>query len=90
MLRLVNLPWTLSRQELQRILARTLDTRVRYSKILYDRDTGLSRGVGVVQLDSEQLTKDVVRRGTLNIDGRTVVVLRDNSRNERRSNRMLS
>ena len=78
-MRLANVPWTVTRQDLARHLSRTLDTRVRFARVLYDRETGLSRGVGVVQLDNEQLTKDVIRRGTLTIEGRTVIVSRENS-----------
>lgn len=85
MIRLVNLPWTLTRQELQKFLGRTLDARIRYTRILYDRETGLSRGIGVAQLESEQLTKDVLRRGTLSIDGRTILVSRETRINQNRA-----
>ena len=77
-IKLINLPWTVTRQDLARQLNRILDTRVKYSRIMYDRETGLSRGIGVVQLDSEQLARDIIRRGTLDLGGRTVIVAREN------------
>lgn len=80
MLRLANLPWTMTRNELSRYISRMLDTRVRYSKVLYDKETGLSRGVAVVQLESDQLSRDILRRGSLTIEGRNVVVAKENSR----------
>lgn len=75
-IKLLNLPWTFTRQEVTRLLNRTLNTRLRYSRILYDKITGLSRGVAVVQFENEQLSKDMLRRGTLEIDGRTVIVVK--------------
>ena len=75
-IRIINLPWTFTRQDLSRFVKRTLDTRVKFSKVLYDKSTGLSRGIGIIQLDNERLSKDVIRRGTLDVEGRTCIVLR--------------
>lgn len=74
--RLVNLPWNLSRQELTKFVSQYLDTRVRYCKIVYDKSTGLSRGIAIMQLDNEQVTRDLIRTGTLDIDDRSVSVAR--------------
>lgn len=82
-IKLLNLPWTFTRQELTRFLSRTLNTRVRFSKILYDKQNGLSRGIGVVQLDNDQITRDMLRRGTLNVDGRNVIVVKGLENNNR-------
>lgn len=64
---------------------RAMDARVRYSKILYDKNTGLSRGVGLIQLDDEQVTRNIIRRGLLTIDDRSVIVSRESGQNSKRS-----
>lgn len=81
-IRLLNLPWTYTRQELSKYLSRTFNTRVKYSKILYDKQTGLSRGIGIVNLESDKLTRDVVRRGSLVVEGRNVIVMKGRTREQ--------
>lgn len=80
--KLVNLPWTFSRHELSRHLSRTLDTRVRYAKILFDKQTGLSRGIAYVQVEGDKLWREAARRGSLSIDGRNVLVTRAEGKSE--------
>lgn len=76
-LRLINLPWQLTRQDLSATISKILNTRVRYSKIIYDRRTGLSRGTAIVRLESDRVTKDALRRGNLDINGRNVIVIKN-------------
>lgn len=75
-LKLINLPWTFTRQDLSRFLGRTLNTRPRFTKILYDNKTGLSRGIGIAYVDNEEGVRSLIRRGQLQIDGRSVMVNR--------------
>lgn len=74
LLKLVNVPWNLGKTDLTRYLSRTLNSRVRYSKVLYDKTTGLSRGIALISLENDRLNNDVLKRGTLHIDGRNVGV----------------
>lgn len=67
----------MGRQELKGYLARTLDTRINYVRVLYDKATGLSRCAGTVVIDNEEVARSLLRRGSLNIDGRTVSVRLD-------------
>lgn len=82
MIKLLNLPWTFNNQELARFISRTLNTRVRRARVLYDRQTGLSRGIGLVQLESDRVANDATKRGTLTAEGRTVRVVRNNDQQE--------
>lgn len=84
-LRLINIPWQLTRQDLSSAISKILNTRVRYSKIMYDRRTGLSRGTAIVRLDSERVTRDALRRGSLDINGRNVIVLKSEVENKQQS-----
>lgn len=84
-LRLINLPWQLTRNDLANIMSKILNTRVRYSKIIYDRRTGLSRGTAIVRLDSDRITKDTLRRGTLDINGRNVIVVKSENKEQQQS-----
>lgn len=83
-LKILNLPWTMSRQDLVRFLSRTLNTRITYSRIHFDKNSGLSRGVATVQLENEQLAADVIRNGTLEVEGRNAIVVRADPRSEAR------
>lgn len=74
-LKILNLPWTMSRQDLVRFLSRTLNTRVVYSRVHFDKNTGLSRGVATIQLENEQLARDLLRNGTIEVEGRKALVL---------------
>lgn len=77
MIKLINIPWTVTRQDLMRIISRTLDTRVKSTRVLYDKETGLSRGIGLVMLESDKITKDFIRRGSITIEGRNVIVAKE-------------
>lgn len=79
-MRFLNLPWTFTRRDLARYLAKTLDTRVRYTRILYSKETGLSRGVGLAAIPDQKRAMDMITRGELEIEGRNIVVLRDTTR----------
>jgi len=74
MIKLTNVPWIMTRLDLARYLTRMLDSRVRYTKIIYDKETGLSRGIALVQIDNERVANDILRRGALVIEGRSVNV----------------
>lgn len=76
-IKLLNLPWTFTKSELSKFLSRTLNTRIRFSRILYDKQTGLSRGIGIAQIENEEMYKDVLRRGTLSVEGRNVLVVKN-------------
>lgn len=73
-LRLSNLPWTLTRHSLAKFLSHQLNGRVRYTRVIYDKNTGLSRGVGMVAMQDEKLTNALLKRGSIEIDGRNVIV----------------
>lgn len=75
-LRLANMPWNFTRSDLIRHFVNTLDSRVRETKIIYNKNTGLSRGVAKIELVDDDFTKDLLRRGSMEIDGRTVPVTR--------------
>lgn len=70
-LRLANIPWHLSREDLQRYFLVELNMRVRNTRIIYNKATGLSRGIGFVEVPD---SNDILAQGNLNIDGRDVSV----------------
>ena len=79
-LRLINLPWQLNRADLAHVLSKICNTKIRYSKIDYDKQTGLSRGTAIVRLDSDRITRDIIRRGELDINGRRVIALKSQNK----------
>lgn len=80
--RLLNLPWTVTRNELSRYLSKTLDTRVKASQILYDKKTGLSRGMGLVRFGDERVVRELIAKKNLEIEGRPVTVVYNHGRRD--------
>lgn len=51
-----------------------MNSKIRFSRILYDREKGLSRGVALISFETDKLNKEILRRGVINIEGRNVAV----------------
>lgn len=63
----------MTKRELASYLRNNFDSRVERVSILYNRQTGLSRGIAFVATDGYS---DLLERGNFNVEGRTVYVMR--------------
>lgn len=87
-IRLANIPWQITQHDLRRYFINELNVRVRNPKILYNKATGLSRGFGFVDT-TENDAKELLRRGSVQIDGREVIMTKYVDRRQGRSDDIL-
>lgn len=73
--RIINLPWLLNRQNLVEFFINHLNIKPRSANVLYNKDTGLSRGIAFVET-SESNVNELLKQGYFRIDGREVKVVR--------------
>lgn len=83
--RLANIPWQITQYDLKRYFMNELNIRVRNPRIIYNKSTGLSRGLGFIDT-TENDAKELLRRGSLHIDGREVSLSKHVDRRQERYN----
>lgn len=73
-IKLVNLPWATTKRDLNKHLSQLLNTRIKSTNILYNTQTGLSRGIGFVRIENDSARRELISKQTIDIDGRRVVI----------------
>lgn len=73
-LRFRNLPPLYTREDLAEFVRRTFETNVFNVRILYSRDTGLSRRIGFVRVGSKEKLQDIVSRATVMCEDKPIYI----------------
>lgn len=75
-IRLVNLPWEFTTRDLRRYFLKSFNAKIDYARIFYNKENGLSRGIALAKIENPDIAADIIRRGFVEIDDRSVVVSR--------------
>ncbi|GAB1602088.1 SRA stem-loop-interacting RNA-binding protein, mitochondrial-like [Argonauta hians] len=73
-----NLPWTIGRQQLKEYFSQF--GNVRSSSVLFNRKTGMSRGFGFVQFNSNEAYNAAISQESHQLDNANIIVASETTR----------